>query len=211
MYRNNRPVDITNKGEYHDFVEDSPSVVNREFTRVTAAALSDPQPAVHWMQLTVLEEEARWLDLSFDGYFEMPLLDNTTGGLRILEAMTSLAQEAHRVGDHALAAKISTDVSLRHALFDIDTETLSPLTKAAYRRDAEAAKGHKETTTRLLGGPCDTTVVDWNPPGETMEMPVATFVERDSPLSDATAIYRRTKETTEEGNLIYIFERTTFK
>ena len=205
------PNDMTDQGSYACWVEDSSALINGEFTRVTAEALSDPQPTVHWMQLNVLDDEARHLDMWHEGRVNFPILDKDTGGLRMLEALISLAEEAYRVGDYDLALDISTDVNLRAALADVDTESLSPLMKAAYRRDSAKWKDHKETRTRLLGGPCDTTIVSWLPPGETMEMPLGQYVERNSPLSDATAIYRQTKETTDEGNLIYVFERNTFK
>jgi hypothetical protein len=211
MYPFDPPDDMTDEGSYGNWVEDNSVLINREFTRVTADALSDPQPTVHWMQLGILDDEARQLDMLYEGRVHYPILDHDTGGLDVLVAMISLAEEAYRVGDRALALEISTDVNLRLALWDVDTESLSPLLKAAYRRDREKWKDHKETLTRLLGGPCETTIRTWLPPGETKEMLVRNCVEPDSALWEATAIYRRTDETTKEGNLIYVFERITYK
>jgi hypothetical protein len=205
------PEDMTDEGSYSCWVEDSSIIINLEFTRVTADALSDPQPTVHRMQLGILEDEARHLDLWYEGRVDYPILNHDTGGLHMLAAMISLAQEAYRIGYRALALDISTDVNLRLALWDVDTESVSPLQKAAHRRDREKWKDHKETLTRLLGGPCETTIRTWLPPGDTMEMLVRNCVEPDSTLWEATAIYRRTDETTKEGNLIYVFERITYK
>jgi hypothetical protein len=202
--------DLTRPTVYVNYVEDNPSLINDEFTRVTAAALTDPDPEVHWMQLKALEYEARYLDLRFGGTFDFPLLDNDTGGRRMFEAKVALAEEANRVGYVDLALDISTDANVSRALSDVDTESSSPLIKAAHQRDSERAKNHKVTLARLLGGPCDTTISSWNPLGETVEIPVRSYVGRDSALSEATAIYRRTEESTKKGHLIYIFERTIF-
>ena len=53
-------------------------------------------------------DEAQHLDMLSEGYVHLPLLDKDTGGLRMLEAKMSLAEEACRVGDYSLAADIST-------------------------------------------------------------------------------------------------------
>jgi hypothetical protein len=206
------PEDMTDEGSYACWVEDSSVLINREFTRVTTDALSDPQPTVHRMQLKVLEYEAKHLNLWHEGRVDFPILDKDTGGLRMLEAKISLTEEAYRVGDHALALDISTDVNLRLALWDVDTESLSPLMKAADRRSRGQAKRHNSTSIRLLGGPYPpATVQSWDADPRTITILLDYRAEGVPGRPRLKVIYRRTDETTKEGHVIYRYDETTHK